>query len=268
MQSIISVSRQCDLLGLSRSAFYYELAEETPENLLYMRLLDEQFTATPYYGVLKMTEQLKRQGFPVNEKRIRRLLRKMGLMAIYPGKRLSAPGYRVEKFPYLLKDLAVVRPNQVWATDITYIRLDNGFLYLTVVMDWFSRYVISWSLGNTMDIRFCTDCLEKALDKKKPEIFNSDQGSQYTSPDFTSILKAHSIQISMDGRGRVFDNIFVERLWRSVKYEEVYLKNYTTVLEARDGIAQYLKHYNETRIHQNLGYKTPSEIYSGGSIVH
>ncbi len=189
-------------------------------------------------------------------------------MAIYPKKRTTIPGECAEKYPYLLKELAITRPNQVWASDITYIKLTGGFIYLTVVLDWFSRYVVSWSLGNTMEAGFCVECLDRALSNGKPEIFNTDQGSQYTSEVFTGLLKANGIQISMDGRGRVFDNIFVERLWRSVKYEEVYLKGYSSVPEARAGLTSYLKHYNEIRIHEGLGYKTPAEVYSNGILAH
>ena len=264
----ITLTRQCDLLGLPRSTYYYEPACESPENLLFMSLLDEQFTATPYYGVRKMTAHLRRDGYNVNEKRVRRLLRLMGLMAIYPKKRTTIPGECAEKYPYLLKGLTINRPNQVWASDITYIKLTGGFIYLTVVLDWFSRYVISWSLGNTMETGFCVECLDRALSIGKPEIFNTDQGSQYTSTAFTGRLKTHGIHISMDGRGRVFDNIFVERLWRSVKYEEVYLKGYCSVSEARAGLENYLKHYNETRIHEGLGYKTPAEVYLNAMPVH
>lgn len=257
----IPISRQCFLLGLPRSTFYSEPAGETPENMLLMNLLDEQFTATPFYGVLRMTHHLKRSGYLVNPKRVRRLLRKMGLMAIFPKKQLSIPGDRVRKFPYLLKDLAISYSNQVWATDITYIRMEKGFLYLVVVMDWYSRYVLSWNLSNTMDVGFCVECLEGALEKAKPMIFNSDQGSQFTSNEFINRLEREDVKISMDGRGRVFDNIMVERLWRSVKYEEVYVRNYQHAREAYKSIGEYFRFYNERRIHQSLEYQTPAEVY-------
>ena len=257
----ISIIRQCDLVGLPRSSYYFRPAGETQENLELMHLLDQEFTCFPYYGVAKMTKHICRKGYLVNPKRIRRLLRKMGLMAIYPKKGLSLPEASHKKFPYLLKDLSISRPNQVWATDITYIRLEGGFLYLVVVMDWFSRYVLSWNLSNTLELGFCLDCLDESLMRGQPEIFNSDQGSQFTSSAFTAKLEQRKIQISMYGRGRAFDNIFVERLWRSVKYEEVYLKNYSQVRDAWQGLKSYFKHYNETRVHQGLDYNTPAEVY-------
>lgn len=208
-----------------------------------------------------MTEWLKRQGEGVNHKRVGRLMREMGLEAIYPKPRLSQGGEGHRIYPYLLKGLTVERPNQVWATDITYIRLAQGFIYLVAIMDWFSRYVVSWALSVTMDVGFCLEALEAALHRGRPEIFNSDQGSQFTSVDFTGRLKTAEIRISMDGRGRVFDNIFVERLWRSVKYEEVYLKDYSDVSMARAGLADYFRFYNQERLHQSLDYKTPASIY-------
>jgi putative transposase len=228
-----------------------------------MRLLDEQYTRTPFYGVRKMTELLRKEGYEVNPKRVRRLLRQLGLEAIYPKQRLStpAPGHRI--YPYLLRGLEIVRPNQVWGTDITYIRMRRGFAYLVAIMDWYSRYVLSWEVSVTLDTSFCTAALEWALQMACPEIFNSDQGSQFTSDEFTSRLLDEDIQISMDGRGRALDNVFVERLWRTVKYEEVYLKDYEDVPEAVDNLGKFFSFYNGERLHQSLGYQTPAAVYLG-----
>lgn len=228
-----------------------------------MRMIDEQYTKTPFYGVRRITTALKRMGCLINHKRIARLMRIMGLEAIYPKPRLSKACKENKKYPYLLRGLSIVRPNQVWSTDITYIRLHSGFVYLAAIMDWFSRYVVSWVLSNTLDTFFCVDMLEKALKVNLPEIFNSDQGSQFTSSDFTCILEDNGIRISMDGRGRVYDNIFVERLWRTVKYEEVYLKDYSDMHEARISLSTYFDFYNTERPHQSLGNMTPSEVYYG-----
>lgn len=255
------MARQCELLGLSRSGLYYQLRPENDENLELMRLLDEQYTTTPFYGVARMTAWLRAQGFTVNPKRVRRLLRLMGLEAVYPKPRLSIANHQHKVYPYLLKGLAISRPNQVWATDITYIRLARGFAYLVAVMDWFSRRVLSWELSVNLDADFCVRALERALERGRPDMFNSDQGSQFTSAAFTGVLLALDVAISMDGRGRVFDNIFIERLWRSVKYEEVYLKDYAGVEEARYGIGRYFDFYNNERLHQSLGYRTPTAVY-------
>jgi putative transposase len=261
----IPIYRQCELLGLSRSGYYYQPQEESPLNMRLMNLLDEQYTKTPFYGVEKMTEWLRRQGFTVNPERIRRLLRLMGLEAIYPKKRLSIPAESYKKYPYLLKELAIERPDQVWCADITYIRMLHGFLYLVAIMDWYSLYVLTWELSNSLDRQFCLDAVDKALAISQPEIFNSDQGSQFTSAEFTCRLETAGVRISMDGRGRVFDNIMIERLWRTVKYEEVYTKSYETVGEARDGLAGYFRLYNTERLHESLGYRTPHEVYFGAS---
>jgi putative transposase len=226
-----------------------------------MRLIDEQYTRTPFYGVPKMAAWLIRQGYRVNHKRIRRLMRLMGLKAVYPKPWLSKSDKEHKKYPYLLKGLIINRPNQVWCADITYVRLAQGFLYLVAVMDWFSRYVLAWRISITLEADFCVECLKQALTYGNPEIFNTDQGSQFTGVDFTGVLLDHGIDISMDGRGRVFDNIFVERLWRSVKYEEVYLHNYQTVREAKIGLARYFNLYNRERLHESLGYLTPYEVY-------
>lgn len=228
-----------------------------------MRLLDEQYTKTPFYGVAKMTAWLKTKGYAVGPKRVRRLMRKMELIAIFPKKRTSIPLKSKENYPYLLHSLVISRPNQVWSTDLTYIRLNRGFVYLVAVIDWFSRYVLSWELSNSQDVFFCLAALEKALCKGKPEIFNSDQGSQFTSEAFVNRLKKARISISRDGRGRVFDNIFVERLWRTVKYEEVYLNDYQSVTEARQRLEDYFNFYNRDRLHQSLNYLTPQQVHFG-----
>jgi putative transposase len=246
---------------LSRSGLYYTPREETKENLEIMHLLDEQYTRTPFYGIRRMHQWLVGQGYDVNAKRVKRLLRQMGLEAIYAKPRLSkpAPGHRI--YPYLLRGLPIVRPNQVWGTDITYIRLRRGFIYLVAIMDWFSRYVLSWEVSVTLDVSFCLAALAWALRTAKPDIFNSDQGSQFTSELFIQMLLAHGIEVSMDGRGRAMDNIFVERLWRTVKYEEVYLKDYDDLPDAIESLRNFFVFYNRERIHQSLGYRTPESVY-------
>ena len=226
-----------------------------------MRLLDEQYTRTPFYGVLKMTAWLRETGHPVNCKRVRRLLRLMGLEAIYPKPRLSLPSPGHQIYPYLLRGVKVTRVNQVWSADITYVRLLGGFVYLVAIIDWYSRYVLSWEVSTTMESEFCVSALNQSLQLARPEIFNTDQGSQFTSSAFTGILKEREIAISMDGRGRALDNIFVERLWRSVKYEDVYIRDYETVPQAIVGLGRYFKFYNRERLHQALGYKTPEAVY-------
>lgn len=257
----ISVRRQCELLGVNRGSLYYEPVGESADNLRLMRLLDEQYTRTPFYGSRRMTVWLGSQGMPVNRKRVSRLMALMGIEAVYPKPKLSQPGEGHKIYPYLLRGVAVERVNQVWSTDITYIRMAQGFVYLVAVMDWFSRFVLSWSLSLTMEIDFCIEALRIALRRGRPEIFNSDQGSQFTSEKFTSELEARKIAISMDGRGRCLDNIFIERLWRSLKYEEVYLKDYQSVREARAGIGSYFRFYNQERMHQSLEYRTPAGLY-------
>ncbi len=228
-----------------------------------MRLLDKQYTDTPYYGVRRMTAWLHSQGYRVNHKRVARLMRTMGIEALYPKPRLSQthPTHRV--YPYLLRGVPITRVNHVWSTDITYIRLRGGFIYLVAVIDWFSRYVLSWAVSITMDVGFCLEALEEALAVARPDIFNTDQGAQFTSNDFTGRLAAAGIQISMDGRGRALDNVFVERLWRTVKYEEVYLKEYETPSEATQQLEKFFVHYNRERLHQSLGYRTPAAVYFG-----
>ena len=231
------------------------------EELLLMRILDEQYTKAPFYGVLRMTAYLRRGGFNINEKRVRRLLRLMGLEAIYTKPKLSIADEENKIYPYLLKGLEIAACNQVWSTDITYIRLLKGFIYLVAVIDLFSRYVLAWEISTTLENNFCIAALKDALKIGIPDIFNSDQGSQFTAKNFIEVLSSNNIRISMDGRGRVFDNIFTERLWRSVKYEEVYLHDYKSVAEARENLGNYLKFYNNERLHQSLNYNTPREIY-------
>jgi len=259
--SSISIARQCELTGLSRSSYYYPPVGESELNLKLMRLIDEQYTRTPFYGSPKMTAWLRRQDHAVNHKRVERLMRKMGLQAICPQPKTSqpAPGHRV--YPYLLRRVTVDWPDQVWSADITYIRLLHGFVYLVAVIDWFSRYVLAWSVSISLETDFCLSALDWALQGATPAIFNTDQGSQFTSGAFTGRLEDHDIRISMDGRGRFLDNIFVERLWRSVKYEEVYLHDYVTIPHAVDGLGTYFPFYNTERPHEALGYRTPEEVY-------
>ena len=257
----LSLVRQCNLLDVSRASVYYRPASARAEDLELMTLMDRQYLKTPFYGSRKMKAWLLGEGYPVSRKRVRRLMRLMGLEAIYrrPNTSKPAPGHRI--YPYLLKGVEVNRVDQVWAADITYIPMARGFLYLVAIMDWHSRYVLAWKLSNTLDTDFCVAALEQALGKGRPEIFNTDQGAQFTSEAFTGLLLEQGIQVSMDGKGRYQDNIFVERLWRSVKYEEVYLKAYQTVAEARARINAYLEFYNQQRPHQALGYRTPVEVY-------
>ena len=257
----ISVRRQCELIGLNRSTYYMKPAGESPFNLMLMELIDRQYMKTPFYGYPKMTAWLRRQQYLVNKKRVTRLMRLMGLQAVFPGRKTSIPAKGHKIYPYLLRGLAITRPNQVWSTDITYIPMVKGFMYLAAVIDWHSRYVLSWTLSNTLDGAFCLEALEQALQKGTPDIFNSDQGAQFTAHAFTDRLTAANIRISMDGRGRALDNIFVERLWRTVKYEDVYLKNYETVPALTVGLTHYFPFYNEERPHQSLDYRTPEEVH-------
>jgi putative transposase len=259
----ISLRRQCELLGLGRSRLYYCSQADTTYNEQLMRLLDEQYVRTPFYGVPRMTAWLRRQGHAVNEKRVRRLLRQMGLEAVYPRRKqgLSQSDRQHKVYPYLLKGLDITRPDQVWAADITYIRMAQGWVYLMTILDWFSRYVVGWEVSITLEADFCVTALRGALALTHPTIFNTDQGRQFTSAGWIEALQEAAVAISMDGRGRVFDNIFVERLWRSVKVEEVYLHDYQTVRETRQGLGHYFAFYNEQRPHQGLGYRTPAEVY-------
>jgi putative transposase len=240
---------------------YYDPVEESQENLGLMKLIDQQYTRAPFYGSRRMTAWLQSRGYAVNRKRVTRLMRVMGIEAVYAKPKLSQPGEGHKIYPYLLKRLRIERRDQVWWTDITYIPMAQGFLYLVAVMDWFSRFVLSWTLSVTMELAFCLEALRSALERGRPEIFNSDQGSQFSSEQFQGELERHNIAISMDGRGRCLDNIFIERLWRSLKYEEVYLKDYQLVSEARTGIEKYFQFYNYERLHQSLDYQTPAAIY-------
>jgi putative transposase len=250
------VARQCELLGLPRSTCYHTPAGESTENLALMRRIDEEYLRTPFYGSRKLAWVLS-----VNRKRVQRLMRAMGLEAVYPKRRTTRPAAGHKIYPYLLRNVEVTRPNQVWASDITYIPLRHGFLYLAAVMDWYSRYVVAWRLSNTLEGSFCVEALEEALRNGRPEIFNSDQGAQFTSSAFTARLERAGVAISMDGRGRALDNVFVERLWRSVKYEEVYLHAYANGTEARSALTRYFSSYNAVRLHQCLEYRTPDEVY-------
>ena len=258
----LSVVRQCTLLGISRSGLYYQPKGISEEDLTVMKLIDHQYLATPFYGSRKIAAWLKSQGHYVNRKRVRRLMQLMGLKAIYRHPRTSKPALGHKFYPYLLSGIKIIRPKQVWAADITYIPMSRGFLYLVAIIDVYSRYVLSWRLSNTLDACFCVDALQEALKKGKPEIFNTDQGAQFTSEAFTSLLKQHGVRISMDGKGSYNDNLFIERLWRSAKYEEVYLKAYQDGKEARVGIGDYFRFYNTERPHQALGYLTPAEVFA------
>jgi len=258
----LSIRRQCELIGLSRSTYYWQGAGESELNLALMRLLDKEYTRAPFYGYRKMTARLNNcYRYAVNHKRIARLMRIMGLRAIFPGPRTSIPSLEHKKYPYLLRNLAIQRPNQVWCSDITYIPMPHGFMYLVAVMDWYSRFVLSWQLSNTLDGLFCLEAVEQAFESGRPEIFNTDQGVQFTARGFTQHLERNDIRISMDGRGRFFDNIFIERLWRTVKYEDVYLKEYATVTELQAGLSAYFELYNHERPHQHLGYRTPADVH-------
>jgi putative transposase len=258
----LSVVRQCELVSISRSGFYYRPAGETPLNLTLMRLIDEQFLETPWYGSRQMARHLRRAGYTVGRKRVRRLMARMGLEPIYqrPRTTIPHPGHRI--YPYLLREMAIDRPNQVWCADITYIPMRRGFLYLVAVMDWSTRKVLSWRVSNTMDVEFCIEALEDALARfGRPDIFNSDQGSQFTSPRFTGVLQAAGVRISMDGRGRWMDNVFIERLWRSLKYECIYLHAFETGTDLRAGLTSWIGYYNARRPHSTLAGRTPDEAY-------
>lgn len=257
----ISLTRQCELLNVSKGAFYYEPVGIDPYNLELMDLIDRQYTETPFYGSRRMVVSLEQQGHSVNRKRVQRLMRIMGLEAIYPKPNLSKKRHDHEIFPYLLRGVTIEKPNHVWSTDITYIRVGRGFLYLTAIIDWYSRYVLSWHLSNTLESDFCVDALLEALEVSQPLIFNTDQGSQYTSKQFITPLKERGIQISMDSKGRALDNIFVERLWRTIKYEEVYIKEYNTPRDAYLSLKDYFLFYNNKRFHQSLEYLTPAKVY-------
>ena len=261
----LSIERQCELIHLPRSSYYRKTnhRQESTENLEIMRHIDEEYTKHPFYGTRQMRNCLRRKGYKINRKRVQRLMRKMGLQSIAPKPNTSKPNVEHRVYPYLLGSIDVTRPNQVWCSDITYIRMAGGFVYLTAIMDWYSRYVLSWEISISMDTEFCVSALDRALRcYDTPEVFNTDQGSQYTSKEFTGTLKDHQIKISMDGKGRAMDNIFIERLWRSVKYEEVYIKEYQSVEKLRKSLKEYFYFYNHQRPHQSFDGKTPAEMYS------
>jgi putative transposase len=261
----LSVRRQCELLGLNRSTLYYEPAVESAENLAVMKLIDKEYTAHPFTGSRKMTKWLHEvMKLEVNRKRVQRLMRLMGLAAIYPKPKLSLPGQGHKVFPYLLRNVKIERVNQVWSTDITYIGLPGGFMYLAAIIDWYSRYVIAWRLSNTLDGLFCLQLLQEALLLGTPEVFNTDQGVQFTALAFTQLLEAAGVAVSMDGKGRCLDNVFVERLWRTLKYEDIYIKGYETVPQLETGLGRYFPFYNEERLHQSLDYRTPAQVYREG----
>ena len=257
----LSVARQCSLLDISRSGLYYQPVGISEQDLALMKLIDRQYLATPFYGARRMAAWLRSQHYKVNRKRVRRLMHIMGLAAIYRRPRTSVPAPGNKVYPYLLRGIEVTRPNQAWAADITYIPMERGFLYLVAIIDWHSRYVLSWRLSNTLDVGFCVEAAEEALRKYRPDIFNTDQGAQFTSEAFTGLLEHRGVRVSMDGKGSYNDNLFIERLWRSVKYEEVYLKAYRDGREARAGIGSYFRFYNSERPHQALGYRTPAEVF-------
>lgn len=258
----LSLVRQCQLLGISRASLYYQPKPADEEELALLKLIDAQYLETPFYGSRKMREHLSQLGWQINRKRVRRLMRQLGLEALYPKPRLSQPHPEHQIYPYLLRNLTITAANQVWCTDITYLPVLKGHFYLVAIMDWFSRKVLAWRISNTLDVHFCSEALREALSRyDTPEIFNSDQGSQFTSKAFTTCLKAKGVQISMDGRGRCHDNIFIERLWRSIKYELIYLKPFEDGKHLSQEVEQWFEWYNQERFHQALGYKTPNQVY-------
>jgi len=261
-----SIRRQCRLAGIPRSSYSYQPVPESEENLRLMRLIDEQYLRHPEFGSPRMTDWLRDKGHPVNPKRVVRLMRRMGIQEITPGPHTSKPSPENKIYPYLIRDIAIDRVNQVWSTDITYVPMRAGFMFLTAVIDWHSRYVISWELSNSMESGFCVSALNRSLTRGTPEIFNTDQGSQFTSIDFTSILLDRNIAISMDGRGRALDNVFVERLWWTVKYEEIYPKCYGDGIELYRGLDRYFQYYNEERKHSSLGRRTPAAVFAEGGV--
>jgi putative transposase len=261
----LSIRRQCELLGLNRSSYYLVPATTSEEDLRLMRLIDQQFLRSPFYGSRRMAVSLERAGETVNRKRVQRLMAVMGLEPLFPKPRTTtrAPGAR--DYPYLLRDRVLTHPDEVWSSDITYVPMRHGFMYLAAVIDWFSRYVLSWRLSNTLDGRFCLEALDEAMAVGRPEIFNTDQGSQFTAQEYTGRLEEVGIAVSRDGRGRALDNVFVERLWRSVKYEDIYIKDYERVADLESGLTAYFRFYDEERPHQSLGYRTPGEVYRAGA---
>lgn len=264
----LSLRRQCELIGLNRSSYYYQPTPESPLNLSLMRLIDEQYLRTPFYGYLKMTEYLRQQqNYQVNPKRVYRLMQLMGLRAVAPRPHTSQRHSDHKIYPYLLRGVDITHSNQVWCADITCVPMPRGFMYLVAVLDWYSRYVLSWEVSNTLDGDFCLLALERALQRGQPDIFNTDQGSQFTAKAFTARLNQVGIKISMDGKGRAFDNIFIERLWRTVKYEHIYLSDYRNGLELVTGLADYFAFYNHERYHQSLDYRTPAQVYGAAPIT-
>lgn len=261
---VLSISQQLALLNLARSTYYYKL-RVNHEDEIFMREIDAIHTEKPFYGTRKLCKEMQKKGYSIGRKRMTRLLKKLGIKITYPKPKTSISNAQHKKYPYLLKNMKINKPNQVWATDITYIKLSKGWIYLVAIIDWHSRYVISWEIATSLDSTFCIRALESALRKSRPEIFNSDQGVQFTSKNYTNILESNGVQISMDGKGSYYDNIFVERLWRTIKYEEVYLKAYGSVKEAYDSIKKFIHFYNHERFHQALDYKTPSEVYGVAS---
>lgn len=257
----VPLTRQATLLGLSRASLYYQAQPPRAEELALQRRIDEIYTACPFYGVRRITAQLQQEGQVVNHKAVARQMREMGLAAIYPGPNLSRRKHQQGIYPYLLRGVPAQQPDHVWGVDITYIRVVGGWLYLVAVLDWYSRYIVAWELDQTLALPFVLAAMERALGTATPTICNSDQGSHFTSPQYTGLLSAAGVQISMDGRGRALDNVFTERLWRSIKYEEVYLHDYRTPREARTGLSRYIRFYNEERLHQALGYRTPAAVY-------
>jgi putative transposase len=257
----LPVSTQAELLELNRSSLYYQPIPPSPEEVVVKHRIDEIFTERPYYGYRKITAQLHREGKEINEKTVSKYMREMGLMAIHPGPNLSKRAHLAGIYPYLLRNITASAPDHIWGIDITYIRLQRSWMYLVAVLDWYSRYIVSWELDQTLQIGFVIEAVQRALEQAKPQIFNSDQGSHFTSNSYIDLLKQHEIRISMDGKGRALDNIFTERLWRTIKYEEVYLKEYDSPRTARAELTRYLRFYNERRVHQSLQYQTPAEVY-------
>lgn len=257
----LPICTQAQLLGLNRSSLYYQPVPPSAEEVRLKHRIDEIYTAHPYYGYRRVTAQLHREALAINEKTVARYMHEMGLAAIYPGPNLSRRAHQEATYPYLLTNVTASRPNHIWGIDITYIRLVHGWMYLVAVLDWYSRYVVSWELDQTMQVAFVLEALQRALEQARPQICNSDQGSQFTSPQYIHLLRSHEVQISMDSKGRALDNVFTERLWRTIKYEEVYLKEYASPRQARSELTDYLRFYNEGRPHQALDYRTPAEVY-------
>jgi putative transposase len=257
----LPVSTQAELLSLNRTGLYYQPVPPSAHEVACKHRIDEIYTAHCYYGYRRIAAQLQREGQPINQKTVARYMQEMGLAAVYPGPNLSKRAHQAAIYPYLLANVKATTPNHIWGIDLTYIRLRGSWMYLVAILDWYSRYVVSWELDQTMQIAFVIEAVQRALSQARPQIWNSDQGSQFTSPQYTQLLLSHDVRISMDGKGRALDNIFTERLWRTIKQEEVYLNDYATPREARQGLSTYLRFYNEERIHQSLDYRTPAEVY-------